>query len=67
MFFNIGLDTGKSNLIRAVIEGVCFHLRWMLEAQEKKVKTSESDPLRRGRRSFGSDLPDSCRCITAKD
>ncbi len=44
MFFNIGLDTGKSELIRAVIEGVCFHLRWMLEAQEKKVKTS--DPIR---------------------
>jgi len=44
MFFNIGLDTGKSELIRAVIEGVCFHLRWMLEAQEKKVRTS--DPIR---------------------
>lgn len=41
MFFNIGLDTGKSDLIRAVIEGVCFHLRWMLEAQEKKVRTSD--------------------------
>jgi xylulokinase len=44
MFFNIGLETGKSELIRAVIEGVCFHLRWMLEAQEKKVRTS--DPIR---------------------
>lgn len=42
MFFNIGLETGKSELIRAVIEGVCFHLRWMLEAQEKKVRTSDS-------------------------
>ncbi len=40
MFFNISLDTGKTELIRAVLEGVCFHLRWMLEAQEKKVKTS---------------------------
>lgn len=41
MFFNIGLETGKSELIRAVVEGICFHLRWMLEAQEKKVRTSD--------------------------
>ncbi len=40
MFFNIGLDTGKTEMIRAVTEGVCFHLRWFLEVQEKKVKTS---------------------------
>ena len=31
MFFNISLDTGKTQMIRAVTEGVCFHLRWMLE------------------------------------
>lgn len=42
MFFNINIDTGKSELLRAVIEGVCFHLRWMLEAEEKKVKTSDT-------------------------
>ncbi|HKL59322.1 MAG TPA: FGGY-family carbohydrate kinase [Sphaerochaeta sp.] len=42
MFFNIGLDTGKTEMIRAVTEGVCFHLRWFLEVQEKKVKTSET-------------------------
>lgn len=40
MFFNISLETGKSEMIRAVVEGVCLHLRWMLETQEKKVKTS---------------------------
>jgi len=39
-FFNISLDTGKTELIRAVVEGVCYHMRWMLEAQEKKVRTS---------------------------
>lgn len=44
MFFNIRLETGKTELIRAVLEGVCFHLRWMLECQTKKVKTS--DPVR---------------------
>lgn len=25
MFFNVGLDVGKTELIRSVIEGVCFH------------------------------------------
>lgn len=44
MFFNIRLETGKTELIRAVLEGVCCHLRWMLECQDKKVKTS--DPVR---------------------
>ena len=42
MFFNISLETGKSELIRAVVEGVCFHLRWFLEAEEKKVKGSDT-------------------------
>ena len=41
MFFNISLETGKSELIRAVTEGVCYHLRWFMEAQDKKVKSSE--------------------------
>lgn len=41
MFFNIGLETGKSELIRAVLEGVCYHLRWFIETQEKKIKTSQ--------------------------
>lgn len=44
MFFNIRLETGKTEMIRAVLEGVCFHLRWMLECQSKKVTTS--DPVR---------------------
>ena len=41
MFFNININTGKSHMLRAVIEGVCFHQRWMLEAEDKKVKTSD--------------------------
>ena len=44
MFFNIRLDTGKTEMISAVLDGTCFHLRWMLECQDRKVKTS--DPLR---------------------
>ena len=42
MFFNIGLDTGKRKLIRAVVEGICLHKRWILEASEKKVQTSKA-------------------------
>ena len=42
IFFNVKLETGKKELIRAVLEGICFHLRWMLESQEKKVKTSRT-------------------------
>lgn len=41
MFFNIKLETGKAEMIRAVLEGVCYHLCWMLECQDKKVKTNE--------------------------
>ncbi|MEG2081030.1 MAG: FGGY-family carbohydrate kinase [Oscillospiraceae bacterium] len=42
MFFNISLETGKSEMIRAVLEGVCFHMRWMLETEAKKIKTSNT-------------------------
>ena len=42
MFFNIKLETGKRELIRAVLEGICFHLRWLLECEDKKVKTSDT-------------------------
>jgi xylulokinase len=42
IFFGIGIDTGKSAMIRAVIEGICYHLRWMLESQEKKTSTSDT-------------------------
>ena len=44
MFINIGLETGKSDMLRAVVEGVCYHMRWFLETVERKVKTG--DPVR---------------------
>jgi xylulokinase len=37
MFFNIGLETGKRQMIRSVLEGVAYNMRWMLEACEKKI------------------------------
>ena len=42
MFFGVKLETGKTELIRAVLEGVFYHLRWMLECQDKKLKTSQT-------------------------
>lgn len=42
MFFGITLETGKTELIHAVLEGVFYHLRWMLECQDKKIKTSDT-------------------------
>jgi xylulokinase len=44
MFFNIGLETGKRNLIRAVVEGIAYHKRWILECIEQK--TSRVEKLR---------------------
>lgn len=47
MFFNIRLDTGKTELIRSVVEGICFHMRWMLERQEQKIsKYKKSSAVR---------------------
>lgn len=40
MFFNIKTETGKLDMIRAVLEGICYHLRWLLECEEKRVRTS---------------------------
>ena len=42
MFFNIKIENGKRDMIRAALEGICYHLRWLLEAEETKVKTSET-------------------------
>ncbi|MBQ0037588.1 MAG: FGGY-family carbohydrate kinase [Clostridiales bacterium] len=44
MFFGVKLETGKTELIHAVLEGVFYHLRWMLACQDRKIKTS--DPIR---------------------
>ena len=41
IFFGIGLDTGKTEMIHAVLEGVFYHLRWMLECQDRRIKTSK--------------------------
>ncbi|MGL4369200.1 MAG: FGGY-family carbohydrate kinase, partial [Spirochaetota bacterium] len=40
IFFNVGLNTGKRAMIRSVMEGVCFHKKMMLDAQETRLRTS---------------------------
>lgn len=59
MFFNISIETGKTELIHAVLEGVCYHLRWQLEATERKVKASDTIRLVGG----GALAPLTCRIL----
>jgi xylulokinase len=40
VFFNLGLNTHGSDLVKSVIEGVCMHMRWMLVETEKVFPTS---------------------------
>lgn len=40
MFVNIGLETGKRQLIRAVVEGIAYNKRLLLDAQARKVTPS---------------------------
>ncbi|WP_037572483.1 xylulokinase [Spirochaeta cellobiosiphila] len=41
IFFNLSLDTGKRAMIRAVVEGIIFNERWLLESIEKTTKTNK--------------------------
>ncbi len=59
MFFNIGLDNGKSDMIRSVVEGVCCHLRWFIECQDKKLATSDTVRFVGG----GALSPATCRIL----
>lgn len=40
IFFNIGLETGKRRLIRAVVEGIALNKRLLIDAEEKKLSVS---------------------------
>lgn len=35
IFFNLSLDTGKRAMIRAVVEGIFFHHRWLLDSIDR--------------------------------
>lgn len=38
----IDLETSRGDLLRAVIEGICYHFRWLLECQAQKCKISNT-------------------------
>lgn len=42
-FLNLGMDTGRAEMVRAVLEGVAHQMRWLLDASEKVVRTSFGD------------------------
>lgn len=37
-FLNVGIDTGRAHMIRAVLEGVAHQVRWILDISEKVVR-----------------------------
>lgn len=39
-FFNLDIDTHGYDMMRAVIEGVCLHMRWLMDCTEEAVKTN---------------------------
>ena len=34
IFFNIKVENSKKDMLRAVLEGICYHLRWLLECED---------------------------------
>jgi len=42
MFFGLKIETGKRDMIRSVLEGIYYHLRWMLECHEKKLDIKDT-------------------------
>lgn len=57
-FLNVSIDTDRSTLTRAVMEGVAYNARWLHEAVERFVKRPmPTCPLRR-RRPVGPVVPD---------
>lgn len=45
-FFNISLESGKTEMLRAVVEGVCLHMRWFVEAHERNRHVTPSQRVR---------------------
>ena len=41
MFFNLGIETTPADMMHAVIEGVCLHLKWQMTAMEKLTPASD--------------------------
>ena len=43
MWFNLGLETDRADLVRAVFEGVALNTRWMMQAAEKFIRKQRPD------------------------
>lgn len=41
MFFGLGIETTALDMVHAVIEGVCMHLKWQMSAMEKLTPSSD--------------------------
>jgi xylulokinase len=41
-FFNLSLENTKADMMRAVLEGIAYHMYWMLELSEKTMRTNET-------------------------
>src|SRR5205814_9865079 len=44
-FHNVSLETGRAELVRAVLEGVAYNDRWLLDYMDKFTKR-RLDPIR---------------------
>lgn len=42
MFFGLGIESTREDMYRAVVEGVCLHLRWQMESMNKLIQSSET-------------------------
>jgi xylulokinase len=40
IFFNLSLSTGKRTMIRAVVEGIIFHQKWLLDSIERRFRVN---------------------------
>jgi xylulokinase len=54
VFFNLGLGTSRAALLRAVLEGVALHKRWLLDCTARKTPVRE--PLRFAGGGAASDI-----------
>lgn len=58
-FTGLTLETGKTEIIRSILEGVYYHIRWMLECEAKKIKIKDTIRFVGG----GAISPISCQLV----
>lgn len=42
VFFNVDIDNRSTDLVKAVVEGVAYHMRWLYETSKEKVQVSDT-------------------------